>query len=98
MLLLSEPFDADEALRLGLVNGVIPAEMLADHALAKAARLAALPRGAVAASRALIRGDQAMVEAALEAEAVAFEARLRAPEAQAAFMNFLSRAKPGVPA
>ena len=45
------------------------------------------------ASRTLIRGDQAAVEAALEAEAVAFEARLRAPEAQAAFMSFLSRSR-----
>ena len=52
------------------------------------------PRGAVAATRALIRGDQAALEAALEAEAVAFEERLRAPEAQAAFARFLGRAKP----
>lgn len=34
------------------------------------------------------------MEAALEAEAVAFEARLRAPEAQAAFAAFLNRARP----
>ena len=34
------------------------------------------------------------LEAALEAEAVAFEERLRAPEAQAAFARFLGRAKP----
>ena len=46
------------------------------------------------ATRALIRGDQAAMEAALEAEAVAFEERLRAPEAQAAFARFLGRAKP----
>ncbi|MBX9932911.1 MAG: enoyl-CoA hydratase/isomerase family protein [Methylobacterium sp.] len=94
LLLLSEPFDADEALRLGLLNAVIPSEMLVEHALAKAAALAALPRGSLKASRALIRGDQADVAAALEAEAVAFEARLRAPEAQAAFMNFLLKSKP----
>lgn len=93
LLLLSQPFDADEALRLGLLNAIVPSEMLLDHALAKAATLAALPRGALQASRTLIRGDQAAVEAALEAEAVAFEARLRAPEAQAAFMSFLSRSR-----
>jgi enoyl-CoA hydratase/carnithine racemase len=99
MLLLSEAFDADEAVRLGLANAVIPAEMLVEHAVAKAASLAALPRGAVTASRALIRGDQEAVEAALEAEAVAFEERLRSSEAQAAFMSFLSRgAKPGTAA
>ena len=53
--------------------------------------------GAVAATRSLIRGDQDAVEACLEAEAAAFEARLRSPEAQAAFMSFLGRAKPGTP-
>ena len=93
MLLLSQPFDGDEAVRLGLANAVVAADLLLEHALAQAARLAALPRGALAATRALIRGDQAAVEAALEAEAVAFEARLRAPEAQAAFMRFLGKAK-----
>ena len=64
-------------------------------AVAQAARLAALPRGAVQATRALIRGDQAEVEAALEAEAAAFEERLRSPEAQERFRAFLGRAKPG---
>lgn len=92
LLLLSEAYDADTAVGLGLANAVIPSDMLVEHALAQAARLAALPRGAVAASRALIRGDQDAVEAALEAEAQAFEARLASPEAQAAFKSFLDRA------
>ena len=93
LLLLSEAFDADEAVRLGLANAVIPSDLLVEHALAQAARLAALPRGAVAAARALIRGDRAAVEAALEAEAQAFEERLRSPEAQAALKAFLDRAR-----
>lgn len=94
MLLLSQAFDAAEALGLGLLNGIMPADLLVEHALAQGARLAGLPRGAVQATRSLIRGDRAAMEAALEAEAVAFEARLRAPEAQAAFARFLGRAKP----
>ncbi|GJD38740.1 enoyl-CoA hydratase-related protein [Methylobacterium bullatum] len=93
LLLLSQPFDAEEVLRLGLVNAIAPSDLLLDHALAQAARLAALPPGAVAATRRLIRGNQAEVEAALEAEAVAFEARLRAPEAQEAFARFLGKSK-----
>lgn len=92
-LLLSEDFDAGTAVSLGLANAVMPADMLVEHAVAQAARLAALPRGAVEASRTLIRGDQAAVEAALEAEAEAFEARLRSPEAQAAFKTFLDRSR-----
>jgi enoyl-CoA hydratase/carnithine racemase len=94
LLLLSQPFDADEAVAMGLANAVMPAGLLLEHAMAQAGRLAALPRGAVAATRALIRGDQAAMEAALEAEAIAFEARLRAPEAQAAFTAFLNRGRP----
>ncbi len=91
MLLLSEAFDADTAVSLGLANAVMPSDLLVEHALAQAARLAALPRGAVAASRRLIRGDSEAVEAALEAEAEAFEARLQSPEAQDSFRRFLER-------
>lgn len=98
MLLLSEPFDADAALGLGLVNAVVPSDMLTEHAVAQARRLAALPRGALAATRALMRGDQAEVEAAIEAEAKAFEERLRSAEAQERFRAFLGRPKPGTAA
>lgn len=99
MLLLSEPFTGDTAVALGLANAVMPADMLLEHALAQAGRLAALPRKAVAATRRLIRGDQAAVEAALEAEAEAFDAQLQTEEAQAAFRAFFARGpKPGAPA
>lgn len=94
LLLLSEMFGADQAEALGLVNAVMPSDMLVEHAVAQGARLAALPRGALAASRALIRGDQAQVDAALQAEAEAFDRQLRTPEAQARFQAFLARAKP----
>ncbi len=92
-MLLAEAFDGDEAVRLGLANAVVPGDALVGHALSQAARLAAKPRGALAASRALIRGDAAAVEAAMTAESRAFEAALRSPEAQGAFRAFLDRAK-----
>lgn len=91
LLILSEPYDADAAVALGLANAVIPSDMLIEHALAQAARIAALPREAVAASRRLIRGDQAAIEAAIEDEAQAFEERLNSPDAQAALRGFLGR-------
>jgi enoyl-CoA hydratase/carnithine racemase len=94
LLLLSEILDADAAHGLGLVNAVIPADMLVEHALSQAARLAALPPGALAASRRLIRGDRERVEAALEAEAKAFDAQLQSPESQERLNAFLSRSKP----
>ncbi|MCJ2011304.1 enoyl-CoA hydratase-related protein [Methylobacterium sp. J-076] len=94
LLLLSEILDADGAHALGLVNAVIPADMLLEHALSQAARLAALPQGALAASRRLIRGDRERVEAALDAEAEAFDAQLRSPESQERLNAFLSRPRP----
>ncbi|TGE02500.1 enoyl-CoA hydratase-related protein [Methylobacterium nonmethylotrophicum] len=91
LLLLGEAFGADEAVRLGLANAVVPADGLLEHALAQAAKLAAKPRQALAAARRLIRGDREAVQAAMDAEATAFEAALRSPEAQEAFRRFLSR-------
>lgn len=91
LLILSEPYDADAAVALGLANAVIPSDMLIEHALAQAARIAALPREAVAASRRLIRGDRTAIEAAIEDEAQAFEERLNSPDAQGALRGFLGR-------
>ncbi|MGY2047220.1 enoyl-CoA hydratase-related protein [Methylobacterium sp. JK268] len=93
ILMLAESFDGDEAVRLGLANALVPSDALLEHALAQGAKLAAKPRGALAATRALIRGDRDAVQAALEAEVQAFEAALRSPEAQAAFRAFLERSK-----
>jgi enoyl-CoA hydratase/carnithine racemase len=90
LLLLGEPFDGAAAVALGLANAELPSAALEDHALAQGARLAALPRKALQASRALMRGEQGLVEAAIEAEAQAFEAGLRDPETQARLARFLS--------
>ena len=92
LLLLGEAYGADEAVRLGLANAVVPADGLLEHALAQGAKLAAKPRQALAAARRLIRGDHAAVQSAMAAEAEAFDAALRSPEARAAFQRFLSRA------
>lgn len=90
LLLLCEPFDGAAAVSMGLANGLLPSEEVEAHALAQAARLAALPRRAMQATRALMRGEQGAVEAAIEAEAQAFEAGLRDPETQARLARFLS--------
>lgn len=93
LLLLAEPFGADEALRLGLVNAVVPVEELTVHALAKAQMLAAKPRAAVRTTRRLLRGDRATLLEAIDAEAEAFLAALRSPEARAAFDAFLAKSR-----
>jgi enoyl-CoA hydratase/carnithine racemase len=54
-LLLGEPFGADEALRMGLVNAVLPADAVAGHARLQANKLVALPGAAVRATKRLMK-------------------------------------------
>ena len=93
LLMLGEPFDAAEALRLGLVSAIVPAESLVEHALERARKLAAKPREAIMATRRLIRGDRTEVLAAMDREGAEFSKALRSPAAKAAFSAFLSKAK-----
>ena len=92
-LMLCEPFDAEAARAAGLVNAVVDAASLHAHALAKAKALAAKSRQALLATRRLIRGDEAAVIARMDEEVKLFAAALKSPEAGAAFMAFMSRAK-----
>jgi enoyl-CoA hydratase/carnithine racemase len=89
-LLLAEPFGADEAVRLGLVNAVLAQSELLPHAMERAAALAAKPRAALLATRRLMRGDPEALKAQMAAERHAFSAALKSPEAHAAFQAFLS--------
>ena len=89
LLMLGEPFDAERALELGLVNAVVPADDLAAVALAKARSLAAKPRNALRETRRLMRGDTAPVAERIETEARLFAQALRSPEAFAAMTAFL---------
>jgi len=53
LLALGEPIDAERALALGLVNRVVPGVSLMDKTLALAAKLAAVPRPAMALTKQL---------------------------------------------
>ncbi|OQO92654.1 enoyl-CoA hydratase [Saccharomonospora piscinae] len=69
LVLLGERVDAATASQLGLVNAVVPAAELAEHAAGVARALAGKPASAVAlAKRALDRGVDSAVETALELE------------------------------
>jgi enoyl-CoA hydratase/carnithine racemase len=60
----------------------------------KAAReIAALPPGAVAISRKLLRGEPDPVIARIDEETVLFGQRLKSPEARQAFEAFFNRKK-----
>ncbi len=92
LLLLGEPFDAERARECGIVNEVLPVEALHDRAMARARTLAALPPGAVAATRGLIRrAFRTAIDGAMDAELPVFAERLASPEARAAFAAFLGR-------
>lgn len=92
-LLLAEPFGAETAREIGLINAVVPARDLRAHALAKAQALAAKPRAALLATRKLMRGDCEALYAHMEAELAEFWRALRSPDAKAAFLSFLEKAK-----
>jgi len=91
LLLLAEPFGAEEAVRLGLANAIVAAEDLKSFAIERAGRIAAKPRAAIAATRRLMRGDQQAVLARIEEEARFFSEALQSEEARAAFAAFLSK-------
>ena len=93
LLMLGEPIDAAEAYRIGLVNAVVPAEKLVEHALGRARALAAKPREAIVATRRLIRGERTEVLAAMDREGEEFAKALRSPAAKAAFGAFLAKSK-----
>jgi enoyl-CoA hydratase/carnithine racemase len=92
-LLLAEPFNAETARELGLVNALLPNSSLLAHAMSKAAALAAKPRSALLTMRRLLRGDPGALKARMDEEIEAFAAALSSGEARAAFMTFMSGAR-----
>lgn len=94
-LMLGEPFLAEEALQMGLINKVLPLAQLRAFAEAQAAKLAALPASSICATKRLMRDGQfAAVEAQMMEECRQFGALLSAPEAQEAFAAFFQKRKP----
>jgi enoyl-CoA hydratase/carnithine racemase len=91
LLVMGHPLDAEQAKSVGLVNLVVPADKVDDEIMKAAREIAALPPEAVAVSRRLIHGSPAEIMKRTIEEADIFRARLRSPEARAAFEQFLSR-------
>ena len=93
LLVMGRPLSAAAAKEAGLVNEVVDAAAVEDTAMAAARDIAALPAGAVAQSRALLRGELDDVVRRIDTETMAFRERLQSDEARAAFTAFLSRRK-----
>lgn len=95
ILLFGEAFNAAKALEIGLVNAVLPAAEVFDHALAQARKLAALPTASVRLTKQLMKRSQfALIEQTMHEEGLHFRKRLLSPEAKEAFGAFLEKRKP----
>jgi enoyl-CoA hydratase/carnithine racemase len=90
-LVMGHPLNATRAKDLGLANLVVDPQDVDAQALRAAREIAALPPGAVAAARALMRGTSEELMARLDQEGKIFSERLRSPEAKAAFEAFFAR-------
>jgi enoyl-CoA hydratase/carnithine racemase len=94
-LMLGEPFLAEEAREMGLVNKVLPLTELLPYAQAQAAKLAALPASSIRISKRLMKSRQAeAVASKIAEEAQYFGEMLVAPEAKEAFAAFFQKRKP----
>ena len=83
---------ADEALRIGLVNRVVPAAALADEAGAWAARLAQGPTVAIGLTKRLVNSAiETTREAAFQAEALAVEVVTKSVDSQEGIAAFVER-------
>jgi enoyl-CoA hydratase/carnithine racemase len=95
LLFFGDPFTAETARQLGIVNEVCAPDELAARAQVKALQLAARPPAALRATKALLRHATAgAVADAMARETKQFAALLQGPEAKEAMSAFLERRKP----
>jgi enoyl-CoA hydratase/carnithine racemase len=95
LLLLGEPFMAETALEMGLVNRVVPPSQANAVAQTQARKLAAKPMEALTASKRLLKQGQAkelLVRIAEEGQT--FARLLQAPAAKEAFGAFMEKRHP----
>lgn len=90
-LLLGEPFDAETAVRYGLVSEIVGEDDLESRLRSLAAKLAAKPPEALLITKSLLASEPEPVAARVEREGQLFGERLVSKEAMQAFAAFLSR-------
>ena len=95
MILTGDPITAEEALALGLVSKVVPKQKLLEETRSLAAKLAAMPRIALEASKMLInRGLEIDLASGLEMEARCFSALALTHDLSEGTRAFLEKRKP----
>lgn len=94
-LLLGEPFMAEAALEIGLVNRVVPPTEANAYAQAQAKKLAAKPLTSLVETKRLMKkGQQQAVLQQMADEGESFSRMLVAPAAKEAFTAFMEKRKP----
>jgi enoyl-CoA hydratase/carnithine racemase len=93
LLVMGRSMSAEDAKAAGLINAVVDVAALEEAVLQAAREVAALPPGAVALARKLLRGNLDDLLRRVDTEAMHFKDRLQSDEARAAFTAFLTRKK-----
>jgi enoyl-CoA hydratase/carnithine racemase len=94
-LLLGDPFMAEAALEVGLVNRVVPPSEAKALAQAQARKLAVKPLSSLIETKRLMKmGQQTQVLAQMKEEGAVFGRMLTRPAAKEAFGAFLEKRKP----
>ena len=94
-LLLGEPFSAETALELGLINRIVPPLEVNALAQGQALKLAAKPLGALMETKRLMKkGNAGMVAERMAEEGVSFGRMLQEPAAREAFTAFMEKRRP----
>jgi enoyl-CoA hydratase/carnithine racemase len=94
-LLLGEPFMAEAALEVGLVNRVVPPTEANNYAQSAARKLAAKPISSLIETKRLMKKHQSpLIAQVMVEEGASFGRMLREPAAREAFGAFMEKRKP----
>ncbi|OYU10817.1 MAG: enoyl-CoA hydratase [Comamonadaceae bacterium PBBC1] len=93
-LLMGEPFFAEAAQEVGLVNRVVPPTEVNGYAQAQARKLAAKPLSSLIETKRLMKGDTQAVLQKMAEEGASFGRMLQEPAAKEAFGAFMEKRKP----
>ncbi len=95
LLLLAEPFSAQRACELGLVNRVVPGDQLALVVQAAAKMLAEKPASAICMAKQMMKQHlRADLERVIREEVLAIAEQLESPETEEALTAFLQKRQP----
>ncbi len=94
-LMLGEPFSAQEAYDMGMVNKILKVNELIPYAKAQAVKLAELPPTSIRITKALMKKSMHdVLKKHMEEETDQFAAMVVSPEAKEAFNAFYEKRKP----